>query len=89
MAKEAYLYGKTGLFVWQNWPICMAKEAYSHGKRGPFAWQKRPICMGMYICMYDASGCVHISMLHLGMYIFLGCGGVFTCRVVRLGMYMR
>ena len=34
MAKEAYLYGKRGLFTWQKRPIYMAKEAYLHGERG-------------------------------------------------------
>jgi hypothetical protein len=43
MGKEAYLYGKRGLFIWQKRPIYMAKEAYLYGKRGLFIWQKRPI----------------------------------------------
>ena len=36
MAKEAYLYGKRGLFIWQKRPIHAAKGAYSYGKRGLF-----------------------------------------------------
>ena len=32
MAKEAYLYGKRGLFIWQKRPVYMAEEAYSYGK---------------------------------------------------------
>jgi predicted metal-binding protein len=47
MAKEAYSYGKRGLFIWQKRPIHMAKEAYSYGKRGLFIWQKRPTNNGM------------------------------------------
>ena len=43
MAKEAYLYGKRGLFIWQKRPVYMAKEAYLYGKRGLFTWQNRPI----------------------------------------------
>ena len=31
MAKEAYLDGKRGLFLWQKRPISMAKEAYLEG----------------------------------------------------------
>ena len=34
MAKEPYLYGKRGLFIWQKRPVHKAKEAYSYGKRG-------------------------------------------------------
>ena len=34
MAKEAYLYGKRDLCVWQTRPTGMAKEAYLYGKRG-------------------------------------------------------
>ena len=34
MAKEAYSYGKRGLFIWQKRPVHMAKEAYSYGKKG-------------------------------------------------------
>ena len=45
MAKEAYLYSKRGLFIWQKRPIYMAKEACLYGKRGLFIWQKRPIYM--------------------------------------------
>ena len=30
MAKEAYSYGKRGLFICQKRPIHMAKEAYEH-----------------------------------------------------------
>jgi hypothetical protein len=33
MAKEAYIYRKRGLHIWQNRPIYMAKEAYTYGKR--------------------------------------------------------
>jgi hypothetical protein len=43
MAKEAYAYGKRGLFIWQKRPMHTAKEAYSYGKRGLFIRQKRPI----------------------------------------------
>ena len=43
--KEAYLYGKRCLFIWQTRPIYMAKEAYLYGKRGLFIWQKRPLVM--------------------------------------------
>ena len=32
MPKEAYSYGKSGLFVWQKSPILVAQEAYSYGK---------------------------------------------------------
>jgi len=32
--KEAYVYGKRGLRIWQERPTCMAKEAYVYGKRG-------------------------------------------------------
>ena len=34
VAKETYLYGKRGLFLWQKRPIPMAKETYLYGKRG-------------------------------------------------------
>jgi len=47
MAKEAYLDGKRGLFLWQKRPISMAKEAYFYGKRGLFLWQKRPTGVGV------------------------------------------
>jgi len=40
MAKEAYVYGKRDLFIWQKRPIHMAKETYSYGKRGLRIWKK-------------------------------------------------
>jgi hypothetical protein len=40
-AKEAYSYGKRGLFIWQKRPIHMAKETYSYGKRDLVLWQMR------------------------------------------------
>jgi len=39
MAKEAYLYGKRGLFVWQTRPICMEKEAYLYGNENECRWR--------------------------------------------------
>ena len=52
MAKEASLYGKPGLFVWQKRPLDMANgsiymtnEAYLYGKRGLFIWQMMPLYM--------------------------------------------
>ena len=38
MAKEAYLYGKRGLFIWQKRPVYMAKEAYLYAFRAPRAY---------------------------------------------------
>jgi len=40
ITKEAYLYGKRGLFIWQKRPVYMAKEACLYGKRGllKLAW---------------------------------------------------
>jgi hypothetical protein len=43
MAKEAYLYEKKGLFIWQKRLTCMKKKAYLYGKRGLLVWKKRPI----------------------------------------------
>jgi recombinational DNA repair protein RecT len=56
MAKEAYSYGKRGLFIWQKRPVHMAKEAYSYGKRGLFLWQKRPIPMAKEAYSYGKRG---------------------------------
>ena len=45
MAKEACLYGKRGLVIWQKRPIDMEKDACLYGKRDLLIWQKRPIDM--------------------------------------------
>ena len=34
MAKEADLYGKRDLCIWQKRPMYLAKETYVYGKRG-------------------------------------------------------
>jgi hypothetical protein len=72
MAKEAYSYGKRGLFIWQRRRMDtrarpaatrntfvrtpMAKEAYSYDKRGLHLWQKRPIHMTKEAYSYDKRG---------------------------------
>jgi len=56
MAKEAYSYGKRGLFIWQKRPVHMALEAYSYGKSGLFIWQKRPIHMAKEAYSYGKRG---------------------------------
>ena len=56
MAKEAYSYGKRGLFICQKRPIHMAKEAYSCGKRDLFICQKRPIHMAKETYSYVKRG---------------------------------
>jgi hypothetical protein len=43
MTKEAYLYDKRGLFVWQKRPNC-----YLYDKRGLSVWQKRPTRIRVY-----------------------------------------
>ena len=57
MAKEAYSYGKRGLFIWQKRPIHMAEEAHGHTvlqdlpRRGGTT-----VHMAKEACSYDTRG---------------------------------
>ena len=61
MAKEAYLYGKRGLFIWQKRPIPISvprpiRVLVMLCRSGEVVWQKRPICMAKEAYLYSKRG---------------------------------
>ena len=53
MAKEACLFGKRGLFIWQKRPAYMANETCLYDTRDLFEWHNRPneINMQINVCL--------------------------------------
>ena len=94
MAKETYLYGKRGLFVWQKRPICMAisypdrAQVCLRVKRDLFVWQKRPICMAKETYSYGKRDlfCAKYCLLNVITVIMISmitnfCSDKFDCNV--------
>ena len=61
-SKEAYVYGKRALCIWQKRPMYMAKEPCVYGKRALCIWQKRPIYMAKEPYVYGKRAQIIIHM---------------------------